>query len=180
MDEARAIERREKRGWQVMEDAGRGWRRVVPSPLPVRIVEEKVIKDLIQAGFVVIAAGGGGIPVVADEQGNLKGVAAVIDKDYAASLLAAHIGAELFIISTSVEKVAINYRQPNQEWLDHMTLSQAKQYLAEGHFAQGSMAPKIQAIIWYLEQGGGEALISTPENIELALAGETGTRITPD
>jgi carbamate kinase len=180
MDEAKAIERREKRGWQVMEDAGRGWRRVVPSPLPIRIVEEKVIKDLIQAGYVVIAAGGGGIPVVADEQGNLRGVAAVIDKDYAASLLAAHIGAELFIISTSVEKVAINYGQPNQEWLNHMTLSQAKQYLAEGHFAQGSMAPKIQAIIWYLEQGGGEALISTPENIELALAGETGTRITPD
>jgi carbamate kinase len=180
MDEARATERREKHGWQVMEDAGRGWRRVVPSPLPIRIVEEEAIKNLIQAGFVVICAGGGGIPVVADEQGNLEGVAAVIDKDYAASLLAMNIGAELFIISTSVEKVALNYRQPNQEWIDHMTLSQAKQYLAEGHFAKGSMAPKIQAIIWYLERGGGRAIISTPENLEQALAGETGTHITPD
>jgi carbamate kinase len=180
MDEARAIERREKQGWQVMEDAGRGWRRVVPSPLPIRIVEEEAIKNLIQAGFVVICAGGGGIPVVADGQGNLEGVAAVIDKDYAASLLATNIGAELFIISTSVEKVALNYRQPNQEWLDHITLSQVKQYLAEGHFAKGSMAPKIQAIIWYLEQGGGKAIISTPENLEQALAGETGTHITPD
>jgi carbamate kinase len=178
MDETRAMERHEKRGWHVMEDAGRGWRRVVPSPLPIRIVEEEAIKNLIQAGFVVIAAGGGGIPVVAGKDGNLEGVAAVIDKDFAASLLATHIGAELFIISTSVEKVALNYRQPNEEWLDHITLSQAKQYLAEGHFARGSMAPKIQAIIWYLEQGRGEALISTPENIERALAGETGTRIT--
>ncbi|RPJ56826.1 MAG: carbamate kinase [Dehalococcoidia bacterium] len=181
MDESQAKLRREKDGWDVMEDAGRGWRRVVASPLPKRIVEEEAIKQLIQAGFVVIAAGGGGIPVVADEQGNLQGVAAVIDKDYAASLLATKVRADLLIISTAIEKIALNYGQPNQQWLDHMTLSQARQYLAEGtHFAKGSMAPKIQAVIWYLEQGGGRAIISNPENLERALAGETGTHITPD
>jgi carbamate kinase len=113
-------------------------------------------------------------------EGNLRGVPAVIDKDFAAALLAINIEANLFVISTAVEKVALNFGKPNQKWIDHMTLSEAKQYLAEGHFARGSMGPKIQAIIWYLEQGGGEALISTPENLEQALAGETGTRITPD
>lgn len=181
LDEAKAMERREKRSWQMMEDAGRGWRRVVPSPIPKRIVEEETIKNLIQAGFVVIAAGGGGIPVVADVEGNLRGVPAVIDKDYAAALLATVIEADLFIISTAVEKVALNFGKPNQEWIDHMTLSQARQYLAEGsHFAPGSMAPKIQAIVGYLEQGGRRAIISNPENLERALAGETGTHITPD
>ncbi len=179
MDEAQARRRQAKNGWDVVEDAGRGWRRVVPSPIPIRIVEEEAIKHLIQAGFVVIAAGGGGIPVVADEAGNLEGVAAVIDKDYAAALLANAIGAELFIISTAIEKVALNFGQPNQTWLDHITLAQAKQYLAEGvHFARGSMAPKIQAVVNYLEQGGGEVIITNPENLERALAGETGTRIT--
>jgi carbamate kinase len=174
------MERQEKHDWQVMEDAGRGWRRVVPSPMPKRIVEEEAIKQLLQAGFVVIAAGGGGIPVIADVEGNLRGVPAVIDKDFAAALLAINIGANLFVISTAVEKVALNFGKPNQEWIDLMTVSEAKQYLAEDHFARGSMSPKIQAIIWYLEQGGSEALISTPENLERALAGETGTRITPD
>jgi carbamate kinase len=128
---------------------------------------------------VLIAAGGGGIPVIHDENGYLQGAAAVIDKDYAAALLATHLQADLFIISTAVEKVALNYGQPNQQWLDRLTLAQAKQYLAEGvHFAKGSMAPKIQAIIWYLEQGGQHALISNPENLERALTGETGTHIT--
>ena len=179
MDEAQANRRREKNGWQVVEDAGRGWRRVVPSPIPIRIVEEEAVKNLIQAGFTVITVGGGGIPVVADKQGYLKGVAAVIDKDYASSLLANVIGAELLIISTAVEKVALNFGQPNQTWLDHITLAQAKQYLAEGiHFAQGSMGPKIQAVVDYLERGGGEAIITSPENLERALAGQTGTRIT--
>lgn len=181
MDEEQATRRREKEGWNVVEDAGRGWRRVVASPIPIRIIEEEAVKKLIQAGFVVITTGGGGIPVVADEAGNLKGVAAVIDKDYAASLLATTIGAELFVISTAVEKVALNYGQPNQTWLNHMTLSQAKEYLAEGiHFAKGSMAPKIQAIVNFLDSGGGQAIITNPENIERALAGETGTRITPN
>ena len=179
MDEAQATLRRDRDGWQVMEDAGRGWRRVVPSPLPKRIVEMDTIKHLVAAGFVVISAGGGGIPVIHDENGYLQGVAAVIDKDYAAALLATHLQADSFIISTAVEKVALNYGQSNQQWLDRITLAQAKQYLAEGvHFAKGSMAPKIQAIIWYLEQGGKHALISNPENLERALTGETGTHIT--
>jgi carbamate kinase len=180
MDEDQAIRRRDRDGWDVVEDAGRGWRRVVPSPLPIRIVEEEAVKNLIQGGFAVITVGGGGIPVVADENGILTGVAAVIDKDYASSLLASVIGAELFIISTAVEKVALNFGKPNETWLDHMTLAQAKQYLADGtHFAKGSMAPKIKAVVDYLERGGGEAIITNPENIERALAGKTGTRVTP-
>lgn len=178
MDPAQA-ERRRQEGWDVVEDAGRGWRRVVPSPLPMRIVEEAVIKQLIAAGVIVVAVGGGGIPVVADENGNLKGIAAVIDKDYASSLLASSIGADLFIISTAVEKVALNYGKANQQWLDHLTLAQAKEYLAAGgHFAKGSMAPKIQAVVNFLERGGKEAIITNPENLERALAGKTGTRIT--
>jgi carbamate kinase len=181
MDEELAARRREEEGWTVMEDAGRGWRRVVASPIPRRIVEIDAIRSLIDEGFVVISTGGGGIPVTPDEQGNLVGVAAVIDKDYASSLLANEIGAELFIISTAVEKVAINWGKPEQEWVDRITLSQAKEWLGEGsHFAAGSMAPKIQACVWYLERGGREALITSPENVERALVGETGTRIVPD
>jgi carbamate kinase len=181
MDEELATKRRDAEGWAVMEDAGRGWRRVVASPIPKRIVEIEAIRSLIDGGFVVISTGGGGIPVVQDQDGNLVGVAAVIDKDYASSLLANQIGAELFIISTGVEKVAINWGKPEQEWVDRISLSQAKEWLAEGsHFAAGSMAPKIQACVWYLERGGREALITSPENVERALAGETGTRIVPD
>ncbi len=177
MDQAKAMRRKEE-GWQVVEDAGRGWRRVVASPKPVRIVEEQIIKDLVAAGVVTIAVGGGGIPVVADAEGNLRGIAAVIDKDLAASLLATLLEADLFIISTGVEKVALNYGRPNQAWLDRLSLAQAKAYLAEGsHFAKGSMAPKIQAVVDFLERGGQEAIITNPENIERAVAGETGTRI---
>jgi carbamate kinase len=179
MDEAQA-RRREAEGWRVFEDAGRGWRRVVPSPLPMRIVEEPIIKQLIAAGIILIAVGGGGIPVVADEEGNLKGIAAVIDKDYAASLLASRIKADLFLISTAIEKVALYYRTPQEKWLDQITVAEAKAYLAEGvHFAKGSMAPKIQAAIDYLEQGGTRAIITNPENIQRAVAGETGTHIVP-
>jgi carbamate kinase len=181
MDDAEARRRHEEEGWQVVEDAGRGWRRVVASPKPIRIVEEQAIKDLIRQGFVTIAVGGGGIPVVADGEGNLQGVAAVIDKDLASSLLATALGAELFMISTAVEKVALHYGRPNQEWVDHLTLGQAKEYLAEGsHFAGGSMAPKIQAVVWYLERGGREAIVTNPDNVERALAGETGTRFSRD
>jgi len=181
MEDAEARQRQEEDGWQVVEDAGRGWRRVVPSPKPLRIVEEPAIKEMIRQGFVTIAVGGGGIPVIADAEGNLQGVAAVIDKDLASSLLATALRAELFMISTAVERVALNYAQPNQQWVDHLTLAQAKEYLAEGgHFAGGSMAPKIQAIVWYLEQGGREAIVTNPENVERALAGETGTRFTRD
>ncbi|MDX1688365.1 MAG: carbamate kinase [Candidatus Promineifilaceae bacterium] len=178
MNEDEAQRRRDKDGWIVVEDAGRGWRRVVPSPRPVRIVEERAVKALIGAGIVTITVGGGGIPVVADEDGNLSGVAAVIDKDLASALLANVIGANLLLISTAVEKVALNFGKPDQEWVDEMTLDEARQYLSEGtHFAKGSMAPKIQAVINFLEGGGERAIITNPENIERALAGETGTHI---
>ncbi|NIS81660.1 MAG: carbamate kinase [Anaerolineales bacterium] len=178
MDEETARTRSSADGWSVVEDAGRGWRRVVPSPLPIRIVQREAIQVLIDAGFVVIGVGGGGIPVVEDENGDLQGVEAVIDKDFASSLLATSIAADLFLISTAVEKVAINFNQPDQQWLDHMTLAEARKYLEEGHFAKGSMEPKIRAIIEYLERGGREAIVTNPENIERALSGETGTRIT--
>ncbi|MBC7226957.1 MAG: carbamate kinase [Thermoflexales bacterium] len=177
-EEARRREREE--GWTVVEDAGRGWRRVVPSPLPQRIVELDAVRRLLDAGIITITVGGGGIPVIEDENGDLKGVAAVIDKDYAASLLARSIGADLFLISTAVEKVYLNFNKPDQRPIDVMTVSEAKRYMAEGHFAKGSMLPKIQAIIWFLEAGGKEAIITNPENIARALRGETGTRVIPD
>jgi len=181
MEQAQAARRRDEEGWSVVEDAGRGWRRVVPSPVPTRIVEEEAIRSLLAQGFVVIAVGGGGIPVVADAEGNLSGIAAVIDKDLASSLLASRLSAELFVISTSVEKVALRFGTPEQEWVDHLTLSKAKAYLEEGtHFAKGSMAPKIQAAISYVEATGGTAVITDPDNVERALTGETGSRITPD
>lgn len=179
MDETTALKQRDKESWHVVEDAGRGWRRVVASPLPKQIIEKTTIETLIKSGFTVIAVGGGGIPVVEDENGELTGAEAVIDKDYASALLANSIQADLFVISTAVEKVALNYNKPGQKWLDRLTLAEARQYLAEGHFAKGSMGPKIQAIIWFLERGGKQALITNPENIERALAGETGTWIVP-
>jgi carbamate kinase len=168
-------------GWSVVEDAGRGWRRVVASPLPKEVVELHSIKALIDTGVVVIAVGGGGIPVIDKGARQLVGTAAVIDKDYASSLLAQEVNADLFLISTAVEKVALNFGKPDQKWIDRMTVSEAKRYLEEGtHFAKGSMAPKIQAILWFLEAGGKEALITNPENIGRALRGETGTRIVHD
>jgi carbamate kinase len=177
MTQEEALKRRDVEGWDVVEDAGRGWRRVVASPIPRRIVERDSIKSLIDAGFIVVAVGGGGIPVVEDENSDLVGAAAVIDKDYASSVLANAINADLLLISTAVEKVALNYGQADQVWLDEMTLAQAKRYLAAGHFAKGSMGPKIQASIWYLVRGGKEVLVTTPENITRALRRETGTRI---
>lgn len=179
MSEGQAEQRR-KEGWQVVEDASRGWRRVVPSPRPLRIVEEAAIRHLIAGGFVVIAAGGGGIPVTANEDGRLSGRAAVIDKDHSAALLAERLGAELLLISTSVERVALRYRQPDQVWLDRLTVKQARAYLAEGrHFGAGSMRPKIEAAIHYLEAGGRRVLITRPETIEEALAGRNGTLVVP-
>jgi len=180
MDEAEAKRRESEMGWSVVEDAGRGWRRVVASPLPKEVVELEAVKALIESGVIVITVGGGGIPVIDIGDHDYQGVAAVIDKDFASSLLASLIKADLFLISTAVEKVAINFGKPDQKWLDKMTLAEAKQYLAEGtHFAKGSMAPKIQAIIWFLENGGKQALITNPENIGRALKGETGTWIVP-
>jgi carbamate kinase len=181
MSAEEAQRRQQEQGWSVVEDAGRGWRRVVPSPLPKEIVELETVQTLLAKGIVTITVGGGGIPVIDPGDGNYHGVAAVIDKDYASSLLARAIKADLFVISTAVERVAINFGKPNQQWLDRIKLSEAKQYLAEGiHFAKGSMAPKIQAVIWYLENGGKQALITNPENIGRALKGETGTWIVPD
>jgi carbamate kinase len=168
-------------GWHVNEDAGRGWRRMVPSPFPKKILEIETIRTLVNAGVVTITAGGGGIPVIDEGDGQYIGVEGAVDKDYAASLLAQELKADLFLVSTAVEKVAINFNTSDQVWFDKMTLSQAKQFLADGvHFAKGSMAPKVHAIIWYLENGGKEAVITNPENIGRALKGETGTWFTHD
>jgi carbamate kinase len=169
----------EREGWTVVEDAGRGYRRVVPSPLPIEIVELDAINTLVQNEFVVICVGGGGIPVIRDENGNLEGTPAVIDKDRGTSLLANGLKADLFVISTAVEKVALNFGKPDQQNLDHMTLAEAKQYMKEGHFAPGSMYPKIEAIVNFLERGGPKAIVTNPKNIARALKGETGTVIMP-
>ncbi len=179
MDEELAAVRREE-GWHVVEDAGRGWRRVVPSPAPTRIIEVEAIRRLLDAGFVVIAVGGGGVPVVRDVGGNLHGVEAVIDKDPASALLAAEIGADLLVITTGVEKVALDWGKPEQRWVDRLTVEEAEQYLLEGgHFGAGSMAPKVRACIEYLERGGDEVIITNAESLERAIDGETGTRIVP-
>jgi carbamate kinase len=173
-DKEKAEKYRQERNWRMAEDAGRGWRRVVPSPMPVRIIEQDVIRSLVDKGVVVIAVGGGGIPVIR-EKGKLGGVEAVIDKDYASALLAVGIRANLFLISTAVEKVALNFGQPNQKLLGKITLSEAKKYLRQGHFPSGSMGPKIRAVIDYLGHGGKEAIITNPENLENALLEKTGT-----
>ena len=180
MDENEARRREKELGWSVVEDSGRGWRRVVASPLPKEVVELESVENLIKAGTVVVTVGGGGIPVIDKGQGVYAGTAAVIDKDFASSLLARLIKADLLLISTAIEKVGLNFGKPNQTWIDQMTLAEARGYLAEGsHFAKGSMAPKIQAIIWFLEAGGKQALITNPENIGRALRHETGTWIVP-
>jgi carbamate kinase len=181
MDDGEARRRRQQDGWDVVEDANRGWRRVVASPRPLRIVELDAIRSLLSAGVIVIGVGGGGIPVVADPDGDLQGVEAVIDKDLGCSLLARNLGAELFLISTSVEKVALNFGTPVERWVDHLSLAEARRYLAEGvHFAAGSMAPKIEAVIEYLENGGKHAIVTDTPNLARAVAGRTGTHFTVD
>lgn len=169
----------EKEGWQVVEDSGRGWRRVIASPEPLEIVEQGAVRSMIKAGYLVITCGGGGIPVVRNDMGELRGIDAVIDKDRASSLLAQILRADLFIISTAVEQVSIHFNTPDQENLGRMTLSQAQKYLAEGHFAEGSMKPKIEAIMQFIQNGGPRALVTDPPNIKRALQGETGTWIVP-
>lgn len=169
---------RKAQGWDMVEDAGRGWRRVVASPMPVEIIEEDSIKTLIKNDFIVICTGGGGIPVIRNGNGDLEGVAAVIDKDYASALLAGNINANIFIISTAVEKVYINYGTPQQKGLDNVTVDELKKYMQEGHFKPGSMLPKIKAAISFIENGGEKAIITDPANIRRAVAGETGTHIT--
>ncbi len=177
--EEEAKEKMEAEKWIMKEDAGRGWRRVVPSPIPRKIVEINAIKTLVENGFVVVGVGGGGIPVIEDENGQIMGVEAVIDKDYASSLLARELGADYFIISTAVEKVYLNFGMPDQKPIDRMTLEEARKYLKEGHFKEGSMAPKIRAVIEFLEAGGKAAIITSPESIVRAIKGETGTWIVP-
>jgi carbamate kinase len=178
MSEKEAIAHKEEMNWQVMEDAGRGFRRVVPSPIPREIIELDVIRLLVEGGYIVIAAGGGGIPVVQNDQGELIGVEAVIDKDLSSSLLARNLGADTFIISTPIEAVYMNFGNENQRPIRRANLPEIKHYLEEGHFKPGSMRPKIEASIQFLEGGGKKALITSPEYLIRAIKGESGTTIT--
>ncbi|MBI3037977.1 carbamate kinase [bacterium] len=177
--EAVAKERQAKEGWNIMEDAGRGWRRVVPSPLPLEIIEESAIKTLVGSGFIVVAVGGGGIPVIRNEDGFLEGVAAVIDKDYASCLLATRIRSDLFVISTAVEKVYLNFGKPDQKPLENVTVAELSKYQAEGHFKPGSMLPKIKAVVKFIKDGGKQAIITNPENLARAVKGKAGTHVFP-
>jgi len=177
MHEAKAKALAAAQGWSVKEDAGRGWRRVVASPVPRQIIDSQAINQLARSGFVVIGCGGGGVPVVEDENGDLAGIEAVVDKDLASSLLARSIGADLFLIATGVERVAIDFNSPRQRWLDRMTVSDARRYYAAGQFDKGSMGPKITALVEFLEAGGKQALITNPPNIANALAGVSGTLV---
>jgi carbamate kinase len=168
---------KENPSWVMVSDAGRGYRRVVASPLPQEIIESDIIKKLVGAGYCLVAVGGGGIPVIKQEDGTLAGIDAVIDKDFASSLLATQINADVLIISTGVPKVYLNYGKPDEKALDKVTLNELKKYVEEKHFAPGSMLPKIQAIIKFLESGGKQAIITNPESLEEAVAGKTGTHI---
>ncbi len=169
-----------ERGWEVRPDGDRGWRRVVPSPKPLSIVESEAIKSLVHQGHIVIAAGGGGIPVYIEDDGTFEGLDAVIDKDRAAAVLAGEIGASLLVILTDVDRVAINFGKSNQEFLDTIPVSLAREYLNQGHFPPGSMGPKIEAAISFINSGGREVLISSIDRAADAIAGRTGTRIIPD
>ncbi|MBN2494495.1 MAG: carbamate kinase [Deltaproteobacteria bacterium] len=180
MDEQTANKHAEEEGWTIREDAGRGWRRVVASPLPQDIIEREAILRLVGAGFVVIAVGGGGIPVVRNADGDLQGVAAVIDKDYASALLASRLHADRFIISTAVDQVFVDYGKPSQRGLDRLTRSEMREFLEAGQFPAGSMGPKIQAVLNYLDEGGQEAIITSPDKLAEALDGKAGTFILPD
>ena len=179
MSEEEARKRAEEDGWAVAEDAGRGWRWVVPSPRPMEILELPVIRRLVESGTVTIAAGGGGIPVIRDERDHYVGVEAVIDKDLAASLLARSLEADRFVISTAVEKVSLNFGKPDQQDLESITAGQARVYMAQGHFARGSMLPKIEAMVEFVEATGHEGIITDPAHLAEALEGEAGTHITP-
>lgn len=171
-----ALERKARLGWAVVEDSGRGWRRLVPSPRPLEIVELPAIRACVNTGLVVIAAGGGGIPVVR-EQGRLRGVDAVIDKDRASALLARSLRADLIVFSTGVDRVALHFNQPGMQWLDRISMADARRFLAAGEFPPGSMGPKIEAAIEFLQAGGRRAVITSPENLAAAVRGEAGTEI---
>jgi len=178
MSEEEALINKRESGWEIMEDAGRGFRRVVPSPIPRELIELDVIRLLVERSYIVVAAGGGGIPVIRNERGELEGVEAVIDKDLGSSLLARNLGADTFIISTAVDAVYLNFGQKNQKPLRRVSLPEVKRYLGEGHFKPGSMRPKIEAVIEFLEGGGEKAIITSPENLLKAVKGEGGTTIT--
>jgi carbamate kinase len=171
-DEAR--EKTERLGWQMVEDASRGYRRVVASPKPLEIVEDRMIKAAVEDDIIVIAVGGGGVPVVRRND-RLYGIEAVIDKDRASSILAQALEADLFVISTDTEKVCLNFKKPGQRELDSVKIAEAKRYMEEGHFPPGNMGPKIEAVISYLEAGGKHAIITSPEQLGRAIDGETGT-----
>ncbi len=163
--------------WVMVSDAGRGYRRVVASPRPLEIVEIGLIRKLVAEGCCVIAAGGGGIPVVENPDGSLEGVGAVIDKDFASAMLAVNLGAELLVISTAVDRICLNFGQENESPVSRMTAEEAERYIAEGHFAEGSMLPKIKAVLWFLAHGGKKAIVTRPDNLERAIAGRCGTSI---
>ncbi|MEX1171947.1 MAG: carbamate kinase [Chloroflexota bacterium] len=175
-----ATEKSSRDGWTMVEDSGRGYRRVVASPEPIRIVEGAQIRSLVDAGYVVIAVGGGGVAVVETAPGRYRGVEAVIDKDRASALLAASLDIPLLVLSTGVEQVAVHFRQPDERWLDRISATEAAGYLADGEFPKGSMGPKVEAAIRFLESGGQEVLITSPASLQRAIDGETGTRIVPD
>lgn len=179
MTEADAKKRAREDGWIVGEDAGRGWRRLVPAPAPLEIVELNSIRTLLDDGTLVVAVGGGGIPVVRQADGTLTGRDAVIDKDAASCLLACQLGASVLIESTAVDKVALNFGTPQQQEIDHMTAAECRRYLRAGHFAAGSMQPKIEAALAFLEQGGERVIITQPHHLEKALHGIYGTHIVP-
>lgn len=174
-----AGERMRVNHWIMAEDAGRGWRRVVASPKPLRIVEADVVRHLVKDGYVVVAAGGGGIPVVADESGMLSGVPALIDKDLASAVLANQMQADLLVVSTAVEKVCLQFGKPDQQEIDSMTVAEARRFAAAGHFGEGSMLPKVEACVLFIKGGGREAVITCPAKLSAALTGRSGTRIVP-
>jgi carbamate kinase len=169
-----------ERNWAMKKDANRGWRRVVPSPQPLSVIEADTIKSLVDNGTIVIAAGGGGIPVYIDEKGNYEGLDAVIDKDLASAVLGKEIGSEILIILTSINKVAINFGRLDEKLLDTMTISEAQKYYDEGQFPPGSMGPKIRAAIQFIKGGGKEVIITSLDNAGKAVEGTAGTRILPD
>ena len=177
MSQEVALEHKEKDNWNVVEDAGRGYRRVVASPKPVSIIELETIKCLLDNGIIVIAAGGGGIPVVKNSDGTLFGREAVIDKDLAAAMLAKDLKADMFVISTAVPKVCLNFGKPNQQTLDTISTKDAEKYMAEGHFAPGSMLPKIQALTDFVKSTGNMGIVTDPENLYDAVYGDMGTKI---
>ncbi len=179
-DEKEAADFRQSRGWIMKKDADRGWRRVVPSPTPYQAVESPTIRKLVEAGTIVIAAGGGGIPVYIDRNGNLEGFDAVIDKDLASAVVAREINADILAMLTDVRKVALNYGRPDEQELDILKLSQARELLQEGHFPPGSMGPKIRAAIEFLQTGGRMVAIASLEEATDAVYGRAGTRIIPD